>query len=447
MNFSGGTRTLHNWAQFNHKGNLTAAGEEAYSIIERLYPLCRSITGNGTRKTLDIIGEQIELKRTELPTGTQIFDWQVPKEWNIRDAYIITPEGEKILDFKENNLHVTGYSLPVKQTMSKANLLPHLHSLPKYPKWIPYTYSYYNETWGFSICHDHLQTLSNGDYQVFIDSDLQPGHLSYAEHVIPGQSDQEFLIYTHVCHPSLCNDNLSGISISIELAKFLGQQTQLNYTYRFIFAPATIGSISWLSQNQDKFGKIKAGLIIAVAGDAGQLTYKKSRNEDDYTNSLVLNALEASGKPFRIEEFTPFGYDERQFCSPGINLPVGRLTRTPNGCYPEYHTSADNLDIVEPAYLTDTMEAYLDIIELFENNRTFKNTRPYGEPHLDKHRLYQKAGAYNIQDNTFAILWVLNQSDGKNSLLDIARKSKLPYSDILSANKALYDVNLLELVD
>jgi aminopeptidase-like protein len=437
---------LHNWARFNHKGKLASAGEDAYTLIERLYPLCRSITGDGTRETLDIIGQKIALERTELATGTQVFDWKVPKEWNIKDAYIISPQGEKIVDFKQLNLHVTGYSIPVNNTFSKDELLPHLHSLPKYPNWVPYTYSYHNETWGFSISHNQLQALPEGDYQVVVDSELTDGHLSYAEYLIPGLCEQEFLIYAHICHPSLCNDNLSGMAIATELAKYLNKQSPLNFSYRFVFAPTTIGSISWLSQNQDKLNNIKAGLVIAVAGDSGKLTYKKSRQENSFINQLAMSSLQISGKPFDILDFSPFGYDERQFCSPGIDLPIGRLTRTPNGCYPEYHTSADNLDIVKPEYLADTMEAYLDIIELFENNRTFKNTQPFGEPHLGRHGLYKKSGAYNIQNNTLAILWVLNQSDGKNSLLDIVHRSKLTYSEILEASKALYDVNLLELI-
>jgi len=438
---------LHSWIEFNHKGTLKSVGEDAYALIERLYPLCRSITGPGTRETLDIIGEHISLKRTEIPTGTKVFDWSVPKEWTIRDAYIITPQGNKICDFKTLNLHVTGYSIPVKETLSKEALLPHLHSLPEYPKWVPYSYNYHSEHWGFSIADEQLQSLPEGDYQVVIDSDLTDGHLSYGEYFIPGDSEQEFLIYSHICHPSLCNDNLSGIAVATELARRLEQSPCLNFSYRFVFAPTTIGSISWLSQNQHRLSNIKAGLVIAVAGDAGQLTYKKSRNDDSYINQLVLSALQTSEKPYAIEEFSPFGYDERQFCSPGINLPVGRLTRTPNGCYPEYHTSADNLDIVKPEYLADTMEAYLDIIELFENNRTFRNTQPFGEPHLGRHGLYKKSGEYNIQNNTLALLWVLNQADGTNSLLDIVQRSKMTYGEILNASKALYDVNLLELAE
>ena len=438
---------MHNWTQFNHQGILASAGEDAYALIERLYPLCRSITGAGTRQTLDIIGQQIELDRSEVPTGTKVFDWIVPKEWTIRDAYIISPQGEKICNFKEHNLHITGYSTPVNETLNKEELLPHLHSLPKYPKWIPYTYNYHSEDWGFSISDEQLHSLPEGDYKVVIDSDLKHGHLSYGEHLIPGHSEQEFLIYSHICHPSLCNDNLSGIAVATELAKFLKNSAPLNYSYRFVFAPTTIGSITWLSKNQDKLANIKAGLVIAVAGDAGQLTYKKSRNDDSYINNLAISALETREMPFGIEEFTPFGYDERQFCSPGIDLPIGRLTRTPNGCYPEYHTSADDLNLVKPKYLADTMDACLDIIELFENNQTFRNTQPFGEPHLGRHGLYKKAGAYNIQNNTFAILWVLNQTDGTKSLLDIAQRSKLAYSEILNASKALYDVNLLELID
>lgn len=432
------------WTEFNHRGTLSDEGSSAYTTVEALYPYCRSITGDGTRDTLSFIDKQIGLEITELQTGTQVFDWAVPKEWNIRDAYIISPSGEKIVDFKACNLHVTGYSTPVHKNLTKDELLPHLHSLPEYPEWIPYTYSYHNETWGFSISHNQLSSLTDGTYEVVIDSELKDGSLSYGELLIKGKSEDEFLIYTHICHPSLCNDNLSGIAVAIEVAKKLQEAKGLNYSYRFVFAPTTIGSISWLSQNQARLERIKAGLVIAVAGDKGKLSYKKSRNQGSLVDKLALQAL--SRKDFNILEFSPFGYDERQFCSPGINLPIGRLTRTPNGCYPEYHTSADNLTIVHPECMADTIESCLDIVELFENNRKFKNTRPFGEPHLGKHGLYKKAGTYNIQTNTLAILWALNQSDGEHSILDIAEKSGLDYREILQACKALYDINLLELI-
>ena len=434
---------MHHWTEFKHEGTLVPLGNSAYSTVEALYPFCRSITGDGTRETLKYIDNVIGLQITELATGTPVFDWKVPKEWNIRDGYIVGPSGEKIVDFKNSNLHVSGYSTPIDKELTKSELLPHLHSLPNYPEWVPYTYFYHKETWGFSIPHNQLESLPEGTYRAVIDSELKDGHLCYGELLIPGSCEEEFLIYTHICHPSLCNDNLSGIAVAMEVAKYLKQQEVLNYSYRFIFAPTTIGSISWLSQNQKDLGRIKAGLVIAVAGDKGKLTYKKSRNEGSLIDQIAFQAL--SRKDFDTLEFEPFGYDERQFCSPGINLPIGRLTRTPNGCYPEYHTSADNLDIVKPEYMTDTIESCLDIIEVFENNQTFINTQPFGEPHLGRHGLYQKAGAYNIQMNTLALLWVLNLSDGEHSVLDIVKRSKLNYNDILNACKALQAVNLLTL--
>jgi len=413
------------WLGFISEYPVNDLGSDAYAFIEILYPLCRSITGAGTRQTLQLVSQEIDLNVSEVATGTQVFDWTVPEEWNIRDAYVEDMAGNKIIDFKLSNLHVVSYSMPVDETLSKEDLDSHLHSIPEHPEWIPYRTSYYNKTWGFCLSENQRKSLSDEQYKVYIDSDFKQGSLSYGECYIKGESKEEFLLFTHICHPSLCNDNLSGISIATQLAKYLSSQ-KLNKSYRIVFAPATIGSISWLSQNQDKLLNIKAGLVLAVAGDSGSLTYKRSRNAGSYIDRMVLNVLETSGKEFNTLDFSPYGYDERQFASPGINLPVGSLMRTPNGCYPEYHTSADNLDLVKPEYLSDTIQAYIDVLNIFDNNTTFINLQPYGEPQLGKRGLYRKTGGLqDIEESILAKLWVLNLSDKDNDLLAISIKSKM----------------------
>ena len=407
-------------------------GQEMHALIERLYPLCRSITGNGVRDTLKIVKEHIPLELHEIPTGTAVFDWTVPKEWNIRDAYVKDRNGVRIIDFKKHNLHVVGYSVPVHRTMPLAELKTHLFSLPEQPDWIPYRTSYYNESWGFCITHNQLLSLRDGDYEVCIDTTLEPGSLTYAECFVPGETEDEVLFFSHTCHPSLCNDNLAGIALAAYLARHL-QGVKSRYSYRFLFAPATIGSITWLSMNAARLQHIKHGLVMAVLGDAGKMTYKKSRRGDAEIDRAVLHVLQHKQQDFSVLEFSPYGYDERQFCSPGINLPMGRLTRSPNGGYPEYHTSADDLDLMNPAALQDSFSTYMAVINVLERNRRYVNLNPMCEPQLGKRGLYSKTGGHkNIGAHALALLWVLNLSDGEHSLLAIAERANLSF-DIVSA--------------
>ena len=403
-----------------------------------MFPICRSITGNGVRETLKIIGEHIPLEIHEVPTGTQVFDWTVPKEWNIRDAYVIDPKGKKIIDFQKSNLHILNYSVPINKTVSLDELKQHLFTLPDHPDWIPYKTSYYKENWGFCLSHNKYLSLEEGDYKVVIDSTLADGHLTYGEFLIPGESNDEILISTHVCHPSLANDNLSGIGTAAFLAKHLSDVKQ-RYSFRFLFIPGTIGAITWLSENRENIDRIKHGLVLTGLGNPGGITYKKSRQGDAEIDNVAQYVLENSGQDHKIVEFSPYGYDERQYCSPGINLPVGRLTRTPYGEYPEYHTSADNLDFVKPELLKDSFEKILKIISVLENNQKYLNRNPMCEPQLGKRGLYNEIG-----DNEMAMLWVLNQSDGTNSLLDIAQKSNIPFDSILQAANLLQKHGLLE---
>lgn len=402
-----------------------ALGEQAYRLISELYPLCRSITGDGVRDTLRLLTRQIPLDIHEVPTGTEVFDWNVPREWNIRDAYVIDPQGRKIIDFKKSNLHVVSYSIPVHQKMTLDELKPHLHSLPDRPDWIPYKTSYYKESWGFCLSHQQLQELGDGVYEVFIDSELTEGFLTYGELLLPGDLSEEVLISTHLCHPSMCNDNLSGIAVAALVAAQLSGLQQRRYSYRFIFIPGTIGAITWLAQHPETVTLIQHGLVLSGLGDNGSLTYKKSRRGDAIIDRVVNHVLCHSGTGFNQIEFSPYGYDERQYCSPGFNLPVGRLSRTPFGEYPQYHTSADNLDFVSPDKLGNSCAALMEIVNILENNDTFVNQSPYCEPQLGKRGLYETIGA-----NELAMLWVLNLSDGQHSLLDIAERSNIDFKTL-----------------
>jgi aminopeptidase-like protein len=415
-------------------------GDEMYRIVCQLYPVCRSITGNGVRETLRHISSHIPLTIHEIPTGKQVLDWTIPKEWNIKDAYIKNSRGEKIIDFKNSNLHVVGYSVPVKQRMPLEELKGHLFTLPDHPEWIPFRTAYYKQNWGFCLSHAQLQELTDEEYEVCVDSSLKPGFLTYGEYVLPGKCADEVLISCHVCHPSLANDNLSGISLVTMLGKYLGQ-VSLHYTYRFLFIPSTIGSITWLSLNESGVQNIKHGLVIACVGDPGRLTYKKSRQGDANIDKAVSHTFKHSGQDFEILDFCPYGYDERQFCSPGFNLPVGCFTRTPNGRFSEYHTSADNLDFVRPQYLADSFFQCLSAITVLDNNNAYLNQNPKGEPQLGKRGLYRGYPSGGADD--LALLWVLNLSDGNHTLLDIAERAGLTFAAVKSAADALLACDLL----
>jgi aminopeptidase-like protein len=411
-----------------------------HALVERLYPLCRSITGDGVRSTLDIVGESIPLEVTEVPTGTEVLDWTIPREWNIRDAYIKDATGRRVVDFAASNLHVVGYSVPVSATMSLSELRPHLHTLPDQPDLIPYRTSYYSETWGFCLAENTLKELPEGQYEVRIDSTLAPGHLTYGEHVIPGQVTDEVLISCHVCHPSLANDNLAGIAVATALAQRIENPW---YTYRFLFAPGTIGAVTWLALNRERVGRVKHGIVLACAGDRGAVTYKRSRRGDAEIDRVFQHVL--AGREHTVVDFTPYGYDERQYCSPGFNLGVGSLTRTPYAGYPEYHTSADNPDFVSPEAMADTLETLWDAVGILERNRKYHNTSPYGEPQLGKRGLYGSLGGRSdTQQIQMAMLWVLNLSDGSHSLLDIAERSTLPFTVVADAAQALHGAGLVK---
>lgn len=424
--------------------NTYEIGQEMYRFISELYPICRSITGNGLRRTLRLIQAHIPLAIHEIPTGTRVFDWTVPKEWNIRDAYIKNSKGDKVIDFNKSNLHVVSYSVPVRARMKLEKLKEYLFTLPEYTGWIPYRTSYYKESWGFCLTHNELCALKDDEYEVCIDASLEEGHLSYGEFYLKGESCDEVLIVCHACHPSLCNDNLSGVSLVAFLAKFL-RPLSLRYSYRFLFVPATIGSITWLSINQNQVSRIKHGLIAACVGDPGKSTYKKSRRSDAEIDKAAMHVLKHCGNDYEIIDFSPYGYDERQFCSPGFNLAVGSLTRSTHDRFPEYHTSADNLEFVQPEYLADSFRKYFSILYVLENNKKYLNQNPHCEPQLGRRGLYRTlSGQADRRSKELPMFWVLNLSDGNHTLLDIAEKSGLEFGVIKNAADLLLKHDLLK---
>jgi len=442
------------------KSDFPEISSQMYNLLKELYPICRSITGDGVRKTLEIIQTHIPIEKHEVPSGTKVFDWTIPKEWNIKDAYIKNDKNEKIVDFQKSNLHILNYSKPIKSKLSLSELKHNLHTLPEQPNAIPYKTSYYNEDWGFCLTHNQFLTLKDGEYEIVIDSSLEDGNLTYGEFFLQGKKDEEVLLTCYTCHPSLCNDNLSGIVLVTLLAKFLSK-FELNYSYRFLFIPETIGAITWLKFNEENISKIKHGLVVTCVGDSGKFTYKKSRIGDTEIDQTVINILKESEESFEISDFFPIGSDERQFCSPGFNLPVGSLMRTMYFNFPEYHTSLDNLEFVKAENLIKSFSMYLKIILELEKNSdsskskekvkdqntnredVFINCIQKCEPNLGKRGLFDKVTRLD-SGTTLRINWILNLSDGTNSLSDISNISGIEYNLIKETSELLLKHNLLK---
>ena len=421
-------------------------GEQMHALVSRLFPICRSQTGDGVRQSLSVLREFIPLDVHEVPTGTPVFDWEVPREWNIVDAYIADGCGNRLVDFQQSNLHVVSGSIPVRTRLPWSDLQEHLTTLPDHPDWIPYRTAFFQDTWGFCLTQrqfDRLDRQGEQEYEVCIDSTLADGSLTYGELFLPGETDEEVLFSTHICHPSLANDGLSGLAVAVFLAQHL-MPLNRRYGYRFLFVPATIGAITWLALNEDKTPRIKHGLVLSCLGDGGPLNYRRSRQGDAVIDRAVCQMLRDSQRPHNILDFEPFGYDQRQYCSPGFNLPMGCLMRTPNQQYPEYHTSADDLSLVQPEGLASSLDALRGLCEVLEHNQTYINLKPKCEPRLGESGLYQAFGSRpDAQRLQQAILWTLNLSDGSRSLLDVAQRSRLPFSLILQAARTLEENNFL----
>ncbi len=434
---------MHHWI----KSALDDIGEEIFALAAKIYPICRSITGDGVRQTLREIGEHIALDVHEVPTGTEVFDWTIPREWNIRDAYIRNHKGERIVDFSKSNLHVMSYSVPVNARMSLADLRKHIYTLPDQPDLIPYRTSYYAENWAFCMPHRQYESLPDETYEVVIDSTLTDGSLTYGEYFHKGEAEDEFLLSAHVCHPSLANDNCSGIALLTHLAKQISRR-RTRYSYRFLFAPGTIGAITWLAQNESRVSRIKHGLVVSMVGDGGGPTYKKSRRGNAQIDRAMMHVLRHSGLSPTVLEFYPYGYDERQYCSPGFNLPVGLFQRSQFGTIPQYHTSADDLAFIRPEALQESYRLITAAIDVIEKDDTYRNTMPKCEPQLGKRGLYGAiGGATDAAAANMAMLWSLNLSDGTHSLLDIAERADLPFDVMHRAAELLRKHGLLEITE
>lgn len=417
-------------------------GQEIYQLVHDLFPICRSITGNGVRQTLTIISKLVPLKVHEVPTGTKVFDWCVPNEWNVRDAFIQDETGKKVVDFKKSNLHVVGYSVPVDQWLSLPELQEHLYSLENRPEAIPYVTSYYRERWGFCISHNERLKLTEGRYRAYIDSDLKPGHLTYGEYILRGKTNKEVFLSTYVCHPSLANNELSGMAVTTFLARWIARHPR-KYTYRIVFVPETIGSIVYLSENLEVMKEnVIAGFNISCVGDNRAYSYVASRYGNTFADKVALNILS-----FKHPEFTRYSYldrgsDERQYCSPGVDLPLVSLCRSKYGEYPEYHTSLDNLELVTSEGLRGAYELLKDCINLIERNATYRISC-FGEPQLGKRGLYPTLSTSKTAAIVRDMMNLIAYADGSNDLIDISNMIKVPVWKLYPIVSNLVEASLL----
>ena len=421
-------------------------GDQLHALVERMFPLRRSLTGDGVRQTLGVLAEELPLHTTEVPSGTAVLDWHVPREWRVRDAHVTSPDGRRVVDWADGPLHLVGHSAPFRGSLELAELREHLHSLPDRPALTPYRTSYYADTWGFCLPHERVEELSDGRYDVVVDTELVAGSLTYGEVVVPGQCEDEVLITAHVCHPAQANDNLSGIAVAAGLAQRLLAGPRPRLTFRFLFAPGTLGAIAWLDRHrEDVVPRIRAGLVLTGLGDASPPSYKLSRRGNTHVDRAVQHVLRHTSPEARVLPFTPYGYDERQFCSPGFDLPVGRLGRGVHGEYPEYHTSADDLSFVTADRLSESLTLVSAVADVVDRDRVLVNQSPYGEPQLGRRGLYRSTGATPLDAKAveMALLWTLSLCDGSRSLLAVADEAGLPFDIVLQAADRLQDAGLL----
>ncbi len=422
---------------------MSELGTEMGSLIEELFPICRSITGDGVRETLSIIKQHIPITIHEVKSGTKVFDWEIPDEWNIRDAYVEDEQGNRVIDFKKSNLHVVGYSVPVDKWVTLAELQEHLHSLPDQPNAIPYVTSYYKKRWGFCIAHKDRLNLKDGKYRVVIDSTLEPGSLTYGEYIIPGETEEEVFLSTYICHPSMANNELSGPVVATFIARWL-QSNPRKYTYRLVFIPETIGSLTYLSKHLDTLRKqVVVGFNLSCLGDDKAYSYKTSRYGNTMADKIARNVLSFVDPNYVKYPFLGGGSDERQYCSPGVDLPLVTLCRSKYGHYPEYHTSLDNLDFVSEKGLSGGYNLVRNCIFAIEHNKTYQGIC-IGEPQLGKRGLYPDVSTKTSGGSVETMMDFIAYADGTNDLLDISEIIHKPVWEIVPIAERLYDAGLIK---
>ena len=447
----------------------SSSGDALLAWVETILPHWRCITGEGLRATLLAIGEQVPISIIEVPTGTPVLDWTIPPEWAVREAYIARSDGTRVVDVAASPLHIVQYSMPVRERMTFSQLRPHLHTLPEHSDWIPYRTDYYTNGWGFCLRQTTLNELATSldpaeELEVVIDADLFEGSLSYGEVVISGVTESEILISAHACHPALANDNASSLAVATALARQLAEGPPLRHTIRFVFAPGTIGSIAWLAQNRQRVGRIQHGLVLANLGDGGGFTYKQTRrgtlDVPLVVDQVVPRVLQEADMAVEVRPFEPFGYDERQYGSPGFDLPVGRLTRTPHAEYPEYHTSADDLSLLRPNALAESLQMLHRIVRALDGEvasgnagdvartspQPYRSLAPYAEPQLGRRGLYRYPdGTPHPPELQAALSWILSLGDGRRTLSDVAGHSGIPDPVVHAAADRLVEAGLIQI--
>jgi aminopeptidase-like protein len=432
-----------------HELNPSAEIIAMEKLFDRLWPINRSITGDGVRQTHDILGELIPLTRIEVPSGSHIFDWIVPPEWELNEAYIIDPNGRQILDVQENNLHLISYSEPYRGTLSKSELEKHLHSLPDLPDAIPYLTSYYNRTWGFCLSQKERDSLPEGNYEIVVDTKLKAnGSMTISEVVLPGETEDEVLISTYTCHPSMANNELSGPLVATFLYQRLAAMKNRRFTYRFAFLVETIGAIAYLHQKGEHLRhRLKAGLVTTCVGLDVPFTYKRSLRGNTLIDRIVGHVLKEENVDHKIIDFFPWGSDERQYCSPGFDLPVGSLMRGSYLDFPEYHTSLDNRDLISFTAISESVDIYLATCMALERNIIYRNLVANGEPQLGKYNLYPKIGSLRqVETERQELLWFLSLADGHRDLLEIASTSGVSIERLEAAARKCLEAQIVEIV-